>query len=305
MSARIEAEWIAVDWGTTNLRAWAMGAGGETLALASSDEGMGRLNRAGYEPALLRLIQTWLAPSRATPVVVCGMAGSRQGWIEAPYRPVPCAPVDGQGLTPVPTADPRLSVHIIPGLCQRDPADVMRGEETQIAGFMAETPGFEGVLCLPGTHTKWVRLKAGRVTAFQTFLTGELFSLLSRHSVLSHLMAGEGWDQQAFETALDAALAAPERTSASLFSLRAEALLEGLAPAAARARLSATLIGAELAAARPFWQDQALAVVGAAAVARAYASALTGQGRPVLTTSGDSAALAGLAMARALMKETT
>ncbi len=161
----ITPDWIAVDWGTTHLRAFAMGPDG-ILARASSDDGMGRLARDGYEPALLGLIDAWLPARRQTPVITCGMVGSRQGWCEAPYRTVPCTPLDPSAMVHVSTHDPRLSVWLAPGLRQNKPADVMRGEETQIAGALAVMPKFDGVLCLPGTHSKWVHISAGEVVSF-------------------------------------------------------------------------------------------------------------------------------------------
>ncbi len=137
--AAVTPDWIAVDWGTSNLRAWAM-QGGRTLAEAVSDEGMGKLTREGFEPALLRLVGPWLGAGPMT-VIACGMVGSRQGWHEAPYRTVPCPPVDPAGLVAAPVQDARLRVWLAPGLRQMQPADVMRGEETQIAGALALSPG--------------------------------------------------------------------------------------------------------------------------------------------------------------------
>ena len=154
-------DWIAVDWGTSHLRAFAMQGGGDQarrLEERHSDRGMGKLSRGEFEPALLALVEDWLASPPAKPmlVVICGMAGARQGWIEAPYRPTPGTPTGPDGMQPVPTSDPRLCAFIVPGLSQMKPADVMRGEETQIAGALALNPGFDGVICLPGTHSKWV-----------------------------------------------------------------------------------------------------------------------------------------------------
>ncbi len=297
------AAWIAVDWGTTHLRAWAMDTAGAVSAAASSDDGMGRLSRDGFEPALLALIDGWLAPDRVTPVVVCGMAGSRQGWVEALYRGVPCTPLDSGGFASSPCRDPRLQVRIIPGLKQATPADVMRGEETQIAGFLAGDPEFDGVLCLPGTHSKWVRISAGEVVSFQTFMTGEMFALLADHSVLRHSVTTEGWDDAAFAAALDDALSRPDRIAARLFTLRAETLLQGLAPEAARARLSGALIGIELAAARPYWLGQAVAIIGAKGIGAAYATALGRQGAAPRLLEGDPLTLAGLSAAQASLKE--
>ena len=290
--SQIIPAWIAVDWGTSNLRVWAMGQGGRVLAEASSDDGMGKLSRDGFEPALLRLIGDWL--HTRPPIIACGMVGSRQGWHEAPYRSVPCTPLDGAALVAAPTLDPRLSVRLAPGLKQTTPADVMRGEETQIAGALALMPGYDGVLCLPGTHSKWVQISAGEVVSFQTFMTGEMFALLSETSVLRHGMQGDGWDDAAFDAAVSDALSRPERIAARLFSLRAEGLIAGLAPAAARARLSGLLIGTELAAARPYWLGQRVTLVGADRLSAAYARALDLQGVKAHSLSATDCTLAGL-----------
>ena len=290
----IPAAWIAVDWGTTNLRAWAMGADGRVLAHAESDDGMGKLARDGYEPALLRLIGGWL--DNCPPVIACGMVGSRQGWCEAPYRTVPCAALDPLRTVTAPTTDLRLSVSIIPGLKQNQPADVMRGEETQIAGALRLMPNYDGVFCLPGTHSKWVHISAGEVVSFQTFMTGEMFALLSEASVLRHGMAGEGWDDAAFGAAVNDAISRPERIAARLFALRAEGLISGLTPAAARARLSGLLIGTELAGAKPYWLGQRVTLIGAEKLSAAYASALLQQGVQAQCLPVTECTLAGLAL---------
>ena len=288
-----EPAWIAVDWGTSNLRAWAMSGDGKVLAEASSDEGMGKLARDGFEPALLRLIGPWLAAR--PPVVACGMVGSRQGWCEAPYRTVPCSPVDREGLVAAPVTDARLRVLIAPGLKQVSPADVMRGEETQIAGALRLMPGYDGVLCLPGTHSKWVHVSAGEVVSFQTFMTGEMFALLSEASVLRHGMQGGGWDDVAFDAGVAEALSKPEKLGARLFSLRAEGLIAGLSPQAARARLSGLLIGTELAAAKPYWLGQRVTLIGAEKLSAAYARALQAQGVEAARLNATDCTLAGLA----------
>jgi 2-dehydro-3-deoxygalactonokinase len=182
------------------------------------------------------------------------------------------------GLVMAPTNDPRLSVSIAPGLKQTQPADVMRGEETQIAGALRLMPAYDGVFCLPGTHSKWVHISAGEVVSFQTYMTGEMFALLSEASVLRHGMAGEGWDEAAFNAAVADAISRPERIAARLFALRAEGLIAGLTPAAARARLSGLLIGTELAGAKPYWLGQRVTLIGAEKLTAAYAAALAAAG---------------------------
>lgn len=293
MTVSVQPRWIAVDWGTSNLRAWAMGPDGP-MAEAVSEDGMGKLARDAFEPALLQLISPWLAAGPVR-VICCGMVGSRQGWFEAPYRSTPCAPLDKGGIVRVPTLNPALDVWIAPGLKQMKPADVMRGEETQIAGALSLTHGRDGVMCLPGTHTKWAHLSAGEVVSFQTFMTGEMFALLSTQSVLRHGMAETGWDDAAFDEGLSDALSRPERIAARLFSLRAEGLIGNLSPMQARSRLSGLLIGTELAASRPYWLGQPVAIVGAEGMSKAYARALKAQGVDAALLSATDCTLAGLA----------
>jgi 2-dehydro-3-deoxygalactonokinase len=295
------ADWIAVDWGTTHLRAWAMSDDGTPRAELRSDDGMGRLNREEFEPALLRLVEPWLGAGPMD-VLACGMVGSRQGWMEAPYAAVPVKP---SRLSPVsvPVQDPRLRVAILPGLKQVTPPDVMRGEETQIAGFLAAAPGFDGVLCLPGTHAKWVQISAEEVVSFRTFMTGEMFDLLSAHSVLRHSIAVEGSDVAAFEEAVAETLSKPEMLAQRLFSIRAGQLLDGTSAETSRARLSGYLIGAELAASRPYWLGQDVVVAGTPGLAETYAIALATQGVVARTSDADPLTRLGLIRARIAMAE--
>ena len=296
------ADWIAVDWGTTHLRAWAIGPDGTVRAKAASDAGMGRLARDGFEPALLDLVEDWLG-SGPTPILACGMVGARQGWQEAPYVAVPSKPAELVPMRVTAAMDRRLAVWIVPGLSQAGPPDVMRGEETQIAGFLATEPGFDGILCLPGTHTKWVHLSAGEVVSFQTVMTGELFDLLSRQSVLRHTVGGETLDPGAFAEAVSDTLSRPERLAQRLFSIRADATLNGTSAPVSRARLSGTLIGAELAATRAYWLGQQVVVAGAPALADLYARALAAQGVPARARDAGPLTLAGLAHIRASQTE--
>lgn len=287
-------KWLAVDWGTTRLRVWLMGADDMPIERLDSDRGMGQLSPEGFEPALLDLVGERLAPGQ-TPVVICGMAGARQGWAEAPYVAVPCEPPVA-GIRP-PVSDPRLEVYILPGIKQDRPADVMRGEETQIAGFLAQEPRFDGVLCLPGTHTKWVHVSAREIVSFRTFMTGELFALLSRQSVLRHSLAEDGWDDAVFADAVGDTLSRPAGLASGLFSLRAGSLLNGTEAAATRARLSGLLIGAELSAARPYWLGQEVVILGEDDLARAYAAALGPQGVQPRLMPVDGVTRAGLTAA--------
>ena len=300
----MRADWIAVDWGTSRLRAWAMGPEGP-LAQAASDKGMNGLAPEAFEPALLELVAPWLAPDRRMPVLACGMVGAKQGWIEAPYQSVPCPPADPGGAVTAPTRDPRLEVRILPGLCQNGPADVMRGEETQIAGLLLEEPSFAGLVCLPGTHSKWVRVAGGRVEAFQTFMTGELFALLSGQSVLRHSMPGQSWNDAAFAAGFAAARSDPAALARSLFAIRAAGLLRDVPPGAARARLSGLLIGAEFAAMGGEALSGAVAVIGAGGIAEIYRDAFRLAGVEPQIIAAENATLRGLCAAHDALERTT
>ena len=294
------ADWIAVDWGTSRMRAWAMSDSGDILARSHSEQGMNSLAPEQFETTLLQQISGWLATGCKTPVIACGMVGSRQGWVEATYQALPCPPAGLMTIAPV--TSPQINVHLCPGIKQLSPADVMRGEETQVAGLLATEPDFDGVICLPGTHSKWVRVKKGQIFQFQTFMTGELFALLAEQSVLRHSMPGSGWDSSgwdssAFAQGLAEAIEQPATVSAKLFSLRAESLLDGLKPEVARARLSGFLIGLELSATRSYWSGQAVAIIGAGTLAAHYAQALATQGTEANIYDGESMTLKGLTAA--------
>ena len=291
----LRPEWIAVDWGTTALRCWAM-AGDRVLGEAHSQQGMGKLTPDAYETTLLGLIEPWLDKERVCPVLAAGMVGARQGWLEAPYRAVPCAPVSAGSSIPVSTHDERITVRIVPGLCQTEAADVMRGEEVQIAGVLAHWPGFAGVVCLPGTHCKWAEVADGQVRRFHTAMTGELFELLATHSVLRHSLAGGGSDMAAFHAGL--ALAQGPDSVLHLFALRAESLLKPTDPEALRARLSGLLIGQELQATRPLWQGHDIVIVASTGLEDLYRTALEQFAATPQTLSATEATLAGLRLAR-------
>jgi 2-dehydro-3-deoxygalactonokinase len=315
-------EWIGVDWGTSRMRAWAFRAGDARPEPARGGPGMGALagqGSAAFEGALLATLGDWLeSVVPPVPVLVCGMAGARQGWQEAPYLdlPQPLARL-GEGAVPVETADPRIAVSIVPGLAQRDPAapDVLRGEETQILGFLAgheAAPGrSDWVLCLPGTHSKWVNASGGSLRAFRTYLTGELFALIAGQSILRHSLEGEGApDPEAFPDAVRAAIAAPSDVAAGLFAIRARHLLFGEAGANARARLSGLLIGQEIASAAA-WPggpspSAGIAVIGDDSLAALYVEALRIAGAQPETASGEATVIAGLTtLRRALAGEGT
>ena len=294
-----QVRWIGVDWGTSNLRAYAIDEIGFPIAELESDSGMGRLRPDEFETTLVALVEPWLRDNCTIPVYACGMVGARQGWKEASYRPVPCDLLETSGFTRVETVDPRIDVLILPGLSQAAPPDVMRGEETQIAGFLASEPRFSGTVCLPGTHTKWAEIEEGTVAAFHTFMTGELFSLLSEQSILRHSVSENGDDPAAFLQAARNAAARPENVALDLFGLRAASLLADYRPETARARLSGMIIGHEIGVARAFWSSRPVVLIGAPQLTGHYARVLEAEGARIRIIESKTATLSGLAIAAA------
>ena len=286
--------WIAVDWGTTNLRIWQCDQAGNVLDETKVQMGMGALTASEYEGVLISHIDHHLSGKGITEVLVCGMAGARQGWQDAGYLTAPCnTPALNQAVT-VPTADPRIMVRILPGIKQRDPADVMRGEETQIAGFLKQTPDYNGLICLPGTHSKWVHVQNGRVVVFQTFMTGEVYDLLSRNSVLKHSVSGECFSQSDFVDAAKSAFENPTDVSSQLFRLRAQHLVNDTDATVLSARLSGILIGQEVAAMERQWNHLPITLIGEEALCSLYKSVLEAVGKSVDLNLSAAPTLLGL-----------
>lgn len=245
-----EPAFVAVDWGTSSFRLWLVDHTGHALAERRSDEGMMAAAKAGFPGVLHSHLAAISAPDHL-PVLVCGMAGAKTGWVEAGYVDTPAQ------LTAVLKQAARVpgearDIRILPGIAQRDAKapDVMRGEETQLLGALGLDAVGEALVCMPGTHSKWVRVQDGTVAHFSTFMTGELFSVVSRETILSLAVAGadDAEDVASFKAAVKAAFEAPAFAANLLFGARSRQLLFGGTPAAARETLSGTLIGVELAA---------------------------------------------------------
>lgn len=303
--------WLAVDWGTSNLRVWAMGANGEVLASLTSDRGMSELSPAQYEEVLIDLVKDHLAgakPGMPLKVVICGMAGSRSGWMDAGYTDAPVNAGELSGsVVAVPTSDARIDVRILSGLRQLDPPDVMRGEETQLAGFATSYPGFIGHVCLPGTHSKWVSFEASRISRNRTIMTGELFAVLREHSILAHSLPAPGeatgtLPTGAFLEGVELGYGAPGGAIGELFLLRAGDLVgEEREPIERLAMLSGLLIGSEFAAIRPTI-DMPIMFVGSERLGPLYTRAARHLGFDADAQSGDQLVLAGLKRAYELLQ---
>jgi 2-dehydro-3-deoxygalactonokinase len=297
-SAGAAGAFVVVDWGTSSFRGWLMSADGEALAESRGGEGMLHCANTGFAPVLHEHL-TRLGAPEGLPVLICGMAGARQGWVEAPYLKTPTRlEALHEGAIRI---DAPGDIRILPGIAQAraDRPDVMRGEETQLLGVTE--PDFTGLVCIPGTHSKWIRIDAGRVVEFSTYMTGELFSVIAQHSILAHAVEAAGpttAGSEPFREGLAKALAEPTALTASLFRLRAAQLLGFEQRADGAARLSGLLIGSELAdAARQHGPIQSVRLIGAGSLGRLYEAALTGQGLGVTMVDAEQASRLGLAKA--------
>lgn len=293
--------YAAVDWGTSSFRLWLTGADGVVIAERRSAEGMVSAAQAGFENVLeSHLSAVSAAPD--IPVVICGMAGARNGWIEAKYLD---APVHLKDIPQYAVMVPNImrTVLILPGVAQRvvKAVDVMRGEEVQILGAEStqSKPG-PAIYCIPGTHSKWVRIVDDKIVHFTTYMTGELFDVLSNHSILAHSLNGSGEQYQetidCFADAVNEAFTQPEQISHHLFSIRARTLLLNESSDMARNRLSGLLIGLELTGAVKN-NSGTITLLGTGKLAQRYKTALEAVNINVREIDAEEAVRAGLAIA--------
>ncbi len=247
---------IAVDWGTTNRRAWALGPGGTILAERNDSAGLLAVQDRRFADSLASFVADWLGASPGMPVVIAGMAGSRLGWVEVPYVTAPAALSD--------LADHLMKVGriadsdcwIVPGMSLDGAAqpEVMRGEECQMLGALLMRGGQGGTFLLPGTHSKWARVSDRRLMDFRTYITGEMFNLLRQSGTLAQLMTGDAEDADAFARGVLATGADTELLN-RLFSARSLALFGRLEGRSLASYVSGMLVGTEMRDALSAWPD--------------------------------------------------
>jgi len=292
---------LACDWGTTNLRAWVVDDAGQVIR--SRDFPLGVAKLAPGEAA--RRFRDEVRPglvAEKLPAILCGMIGSTLGWAVADYLPCPASLDDLRRAM----LEVDRDVHIVPGLStlgRFGASDVMRGEETQILGWLhADRTRLQGrhIVCHPGTHAKWAICQNGVIIDFLTSMTGELFGVLTKHSVLK--TDGNPDNDDAFDEGL-AAAGDGSGLASRLFSARARVVADGKPADTSAAYLSGLIIGADVVAAPKLLgvRNEAVAVLGEAHLCRQYARALRGAGIQATIHDGDAAALAGLT---ALQRET-
>ncbi len=285
---RWEEGFIAVDWGTTNRRAYLLVGGGRCTAEVEDDQGILAVPAGGF-PAAVQQIRNRLG-DRA--MLLGGMVGSNRGWVEAPY--VPCPAGLDEIIDRLVWPEPGHSA-IIPGVSFLDDerADVMRGEEVQLLG--AAAVGLippDCLVCHPGTHNKWVRMKDGRIASFRTVMTGELFNLLRQHSILADLLSGEVSAGDSFAAGVRRGLA-DSGITAELFTLRARVLL-GQASEDSACYASGLLIGEDIRVGLKNCGKADLIVMGRPELTALYAAALAEAGHHARQVDGETAFLEGI-----------
>jgi 2-dehydro-3-deoxygalactonokinase len=296
------AAFIAGDWGTSNL----------TLALCDEDgqalearKGPGAADSRGrFAEVFDELTADWRKMHGSLPSVLCGMVGSAFGWREAPYLPCP-ADLYELAEDPIVVRD---GVSIVPGMRCTNPLgapDVMRGEETQLSGAQCIDSSIstgKWLVCMPGTHTKWVSMNGSVVQEFLTAPTGELFAMLCEHSVLVRDPATPiEHHPREFERGLAESAKHPDASLLHrLFQSRSLRLDKQLSPEGAASWMSGLLIGTDVGGALPLFAghdaNAPVYVIGAPQLTASYALALTRRGRTSIQIDGAKAALAGLGL---------
>lgn len=261
----MQAQLIALDWGTSSLRAYKLGAGGQVLEQRPLGYGImqlpsqpreidGKPCADGFELAFDEACGDWLRAQPELPVIACGMVGSAQGWVQAPYCATPARVADlSAAMVPVRSVS-GVTVHVVPGVVQNSALpNVMRGEETQVLGLLQGLPADSRddtlLIGLPGSHSKWVSVVQGRIVHFDTFMTGEIFAALSAHTILGRTQErGGAFDSAAFERGVQVAQSCDGDIGplSTVFSARTLGLTGQLPGSAQPDYLSGLLIGHEL-----------------------------------------------------------
>jgi 2-dehydro-3-deoxygalactonokinase len=282
---------IGIDWGTTACRAYLIADG--AVQARADGPGILRVENGAFGPVLRAMIDPWIG-DRMPPILLSGMIGSRQGWVEVPYVACPAAIEElaaGLGCIDAPGFG---SIAVVPGMTVTagDMPDVMRGEETQVFGALALSGRADGLFLLPGTHSKWVEVTGGRIVAFRTFMTGEIFAALKDHTILGRLMRASEGDADGFArgVAEGAALGGAGALLNRLFAVRTYGLFDRLPDKALADYLSGLLIGAEIAEATAGGRHDIITIIATPALAVRYANALRQLGHRCVTALEDCVA---------------
>lgn len=288
----MKTHWIAIDWGTTNFRAFLM-QGSKPVSRISQPCGLLSVEKDQFAPTLQALLQTWLEEYGNLPIVMAGMVGSQQGWHEVSYAPLPCMAKNLAARTLTFTTPWGSTAWIIPGANGNSPfsqPDVMRGEEVQLLGLASLHPAYQHTALLPGTHSKHAYMVNGEITSFATFMTGEIFSLLSQHSILGRALPEQQEDADAFLLGVKTAQQGAPFTHL-IFSARTRRLAGEIAETSVHSYLSGLTIGYELQALPTGLQAW---VVGSPALTARYQLAAGQLDLNLIPANGDDCFIHGL-----------
>lgn len=281
---------VAVDWGSTNRRIHHIAGDGRVISRSADDRGLGAITDF---PAEIDRLRSTLG---ALPLLLAGTIGSNRGWVEVPYVPAPARLADVAGGV-LPVAD---GIAIVPGVscADRQRPDVMRGEEVQLLGALALGLIGDGLVCLPGTHSKWVVVEDGAIASIRTVMTGDIFAALQRASILADLLVDAPACDAVFALGVDHGLEFPDLT-AELFTTRARVLTAGMTRADAASRISGLLIGSDVRIGLGHGRADVVPLIGTAGLCDRFALALRRAGREAIIIDDDTAFVAG---ASAIMK---
>ena len=258
----------------------------------STQEGMKFIDQNEFEKILIKNIDAWNNKFDIKVVIACGMVGAKQGWIEVPYINSPCD-IRNLNFKSLKILDD-VKIHILSGVSQFNPSDVMRGEETQIAGFLLNNIDFNGSICLPGTHSKWVNMNSYNIQEFTTFLTGELYEIVKKYSILNHSLNTTELDDEIVKSSAKLIIENPSFISNKLFEIRADNLLKNSNQTSNNSKLVGYLLGIELSGSRTYWEDKDLVIIGSSNLNKYYELILNGRSNSIRLFNSSDMALNGL-----------
>lgn len=293
-----KASLIGLDWGTSSLRAYLINAQGDVLDQLSSANGIMKVPDKNFEDVCQQTLDPWLQNNNL-PIIASGMITSRNGWLETPYASLPASAEQLAGAL-VPLHSESLRLNFVTGIATEHSGapDVIRGEETQIVGVMNSGIS-DATLVMPGTHSKWVTVRAGLIEEFSTYMSGELFEVLGKHTILGTLMKEGEFSETSFREGVKQGMDAGSKLLHTLFRARTLPLFKKMKEEEVADFLSGMLIGAEIngATAGQLTEDPVI-IVGSGALTDRYAIAFEVIGQKYQSAAPDVVAQGHFAIAR-------
>ena len=290
-----DASIVAVDWGSSQFRAYLLDGNGTVIEKTENNRGIYTGRESSFEDVLYSSCNRWFDHVPGLPVFMCGMVGSREGWVETKYLKCPIT-ADELGKRLVRVPDIRDNpIFIVPGISSGASAfvDVMRGEETQVFGLLPETCS-DGIACLPGTHSKWVSFNGSGINHFTTFLTGELYASIKTSSSIQPVIKHEDFDEDAFKEGIRLSRG-PGGLSHHVFSIRSRLVAGESSYGTHASYLSGLLIGAEINAGLTLYPvNRSITLIGNKSLVRQYDLAFSLFDIATTSVPSDQASVRGL-----------